>query len=202
MPSFTKNAIKASFIKLLEEKPLSQITVKDIVEDCGVNRNSFYYHFADIPSMAIEIVTEQADRIIREHGAAASLEECLRAAARFAGENKRVILHMYRSGRRDVVEDYLMRICRHTVETYAKTVTGERPVREEDREVLIRFFQCECFGQTVAWLDSSMSYDLEAQFARLCRLMHGLSEELIRRCEADAEGQKGRLSPGFPAESG
>jgi len=58
MPNFTKMAIKSTFIKLLNEKPLSQITVKDIVEECGVNRNSFYYHFQDIPALVEEIVTE------------------------------------------------------------------------------------------------------------------------------------------------
>ena len=31
-----------SFIKLLNAKPLDKITVKDIVEDCGINRNTFY----------------------------------------------------------------------------------------------------------------------------------------------------------------
>ena len=41
MANFTKKAIRDSFVKLLNEKPISQITVKDIVEDCGVNRNTF-----------------------------------------------------------------------------------------------------------------------------------------------------------------
>lgn len=68
MPNFTKMAIKATFIRLLDEKPLSQITVKDIVEECGVNRNSFYYHFQDIPTLVEEIVTEEADRIIAKEG--------------------------------------------------------------------------------------------------------------------------------------
>ena len=45
MANFTKNAIRASFLKLLDERPLSKITVKDITDDCGINRNSFYYHF-------------------------------------------------------------------------------------------------------------------------------------------------------------
>ena len=44
MANFTKQAIKASFMKLLSQKPLSKISVRDIVEDCGINRNSFYYH--------------------------------------------------------------------------------------------------------------------------------------------------------------
>ena len=48
MPTFTKAAIKATFISLLNKKPLNKITVKEIVEECGINRNSFYYHFDDI----------------------------------------------------------------------------------------------------------------------------------------------------------
>ena len=27
---------------------MDKITVKDIVEECGINRNTFYYYFADI----------------------------------------------------------------------------------------------------------------------------------------------------------
>ena len=55
MANFTSKAIKESFIKLLNEKPMNKISVKDIVEDCGINRNSFYYHFQDIPTLLEEI---------------------------------------------------------------------------------------------------------------------------------------------------
>ena len=64
MTSLTKDAIKKSFLKLLNSKPIDKITVKEIVEDCGINRNSFYYHFADIPSLMEEIFTDQADEFV------------------------------------------------------------------------------------------------------------------------------------------
>ena len=48
MSGFTKEIIAKTFTELLDEKPMSKITVKDIVERCGVNRNTFYYHFKDI----------------------------------------------------------------------------------------------------------------------------------------------------------
>ena len=57
MPNFTRRAIKESFLKLLNQRPLNQITVKDIVEDCGINRNSFYYHFSDLPALVEEYNT-------------------------------------------------------------------------------------------------------------------------------------------------
>ena len=47
MSGFTKEIIARTFTELLDEKPMSKITVKDIVERCGVNRNTFYYHFRD-----------------------------------------------------------------------------------------------------------------------------------------------------------
>ena len=58
MPSFTRQAIMKAFMQLLEERPLNKITVKDIVEVCGINRNTFYYHFEDIPSLIEAIVKE------------------------------------------------------------------------------------------------------------------------------------------------
>ena len=48
MAQFTKTAIIESFLRLLETRSIEKITVKDIVEDCGVNRKTFYYYFKDI----------------------------------------------------------------------------------------------------------------------------------------------------------
>ncbi|MBQ3064489.1 MAG: TetR family transcriptional regulator [Clostridia bacterium] len=64
MPSPTKQAIIASFIKLASRKPLEKITVRDLVDDCGINRNTFYYHFQDIFAVLEEIcrlATAQVD---------------------------------------------------------------------------------------------------------------------------------------------
>ena len=61
MPSFTKKAIMDSFLHLVEKKPLDKITVRDIVDDCGINRNTFYYYFQDIYA----VLEEYCDLIIR-----------------------------------------------------------------------------------------------------------------------------------------
>ena len=67
MANFTKKAIEASFLKLLNERPLNKITVKDIVEDCGINRNSFYYHFDDIPSLMKGMIREEFEDIVSQY---------------------------------------------------------------------------------------------------------------------------------------
>ena len=79
MANFTKKAIVASFIKLLTERPLSQITVKDIVTDCGVNRNTFYYYFEDIPKLIETVVEEDAATIIQTYPTVENFGDCLEA---------------------------------------------------------------------------------------------------------------------------
>lgn len=45
MSQMTKQALANSLKSLLQKKTLNKITIKDIVDDCGVNRQTFYYHF-------------------------------------------------------------------------------------------------------------------------------------------------------------
>ena len=115
MANFTKQAIKSSFMKLLNQQPLSKISVRDIVEDCGINRNSFYYHFQDIPSLIEEIIKEDADRIIEQHPTVNSLRECINIMFRYALENKKAVLHIYNSANRDIYEKSMMKLCEYVV---------------------------------------------------------------------------------------
>lgn len=67
MPSLTRTAIIHAFLQLLEERPLSNITVKDVVDTCGINRNTFYYYFEDIPTLIEAISKDEVDRLIQAH---------------------------------------------------------------------------------------------------------------------------------------
>lgn len=126
MAGFAKKAIRDSFIKLLNERPLSQITVRDIVDACGVNRNTFYYYFQDIPQLIETIINEDADRVIQEHPSVESVEDCLNAAIRFALENRKAVLHIYHSINRDIYEQYQWRVCEHAVTTYVDGILAGR----------------------------------------------------------------------------
>lgn len=184
MPNFTKQAIKASFWKLLNEQPLSKITVRSIVEDCGINRNSFYYHYQDIPSLIEEIFTESADALIQKYPRIDSLEECVDTAFHFMLSNKKAILHTFHSVSRDVYEQYLMRCCDYIVTTYCGTAFGSSPMRAEDRSLMLRFLKLELFGASLDWVSRGMPEDSLQDIHRILSLFDGLHEELIRRSRA------------------
>ncbi|MBQ3841367.1 MAG: TetR/AcrR family transcriptional regulator [Ruminiclostridium sp.] len=182
MANLTQKAIKASALKLLNERTLNQITIKDIVEDCGINRNSFYYHFRDLPSLLEEMVMEQADNLISEYPSINSLEEALDAAISFAVNNRKAAMHIYNSVSRDIYEQYLWRVCEYVVSTYINNVFAGYDISEFDKEVIINFYKCACFGQVLDWQRNGMKTDIKKQFMRMCEIKKGMIEEIAERC--------------------
>ena len=173
MPPFAKREIKNSFIKLLTERPISQITVKDIVEDCGVNRNSFYYHFQDIPSLLEEIIVEMTAKVIENLPEESTFEEKVTAALQEINLNKRMIYHIYGSSNREFYEKQLMKICEHVTRTYIRSREYSERVDSKDLEFVISYLKCELFGQLIDWLNHDMSYDIVEHSRRLCRMFAG-----------------------------
>ena len=55
MSEITKKALATSLKKLLSKKELSKITIANITNDCGVNRQTFYYHFKDVYDLLEDI---------------------------------------------------------------------------------------------------------------------------------------------------
>ena len=44
--------MEAAFFRVMEETPFGKLTVRAVVTEAGVNRNSFYYHYAGIDDLA------------------------------------------------------------------------------------------------------------------------------------------------------
>lgn len=183
MSNLTECAIKEAFIKLLGEKPLAQISVRMIVEECGINRNSFYYHFQDIPTLLGEIIREEVDRIITQYPTITSLDQCVDVALRFTLANKRAVYHIYNSVSRDLYESALMKICEYLVTAYLDTAFGKGTVDEYDRAVIIRFTKCEIFGLACDWVENGMKDSAIEEIHRATDLCRGMSEELIHRAK-------------------
>ncbi|MGL4336080.1 MAG: TetR/AcrR family transcriptional regulator C-terminal domain-containing protein [Turicibacter sp.] len=43
----TKKAIASGLKQLMHEKSFNKVSIRDITEQCGLNRQTFYYHFQD-----------------------------------------------------------------------------------------------------------------------------------------------------------
>ena len=60
----TRQAIKEGFAALAANRPLPDLTVKEVMERAGVNRATFYAHFSNIEDLERAMETDAAERVI------------------------------------------------------------------------------------------------------------------------------------------
>lgn len=181
----TKDAIADAFFELLAERPLSKITVKDIVDRCGINRNTFYYHFEGIPSLLEETVKYMTDQIIQAHSKFGSPMDCIAPFVQYCTDNKKAILHIYRSVQREVFLTYLDRAAMYTVSQYVEATTADLFFSEshaKEKSLLIRYYKCTLVGSLLDWLDTGMEYDLLEAAESICELLAGSGKQAFLQC--------------------
>ncbi|MBR1553870.1 MAG: TetR/AcrR family transcriptional regulator C-terminal domain-containing protein [Oscillospiraceae bacterium] len=177
----TKQMIQNSMLKLLHKKSVDKITVRDIVTDCGINRNTFYYHFQDIPALIEEIFRSEADKTLETYKSVDSLETCLNITVAFAKKHRKIIQNLYATSHRELYEQSLWHICEYTVTSFIETAFAEETsVTPADKSLLIHYYKCTVFGQVMDWLNHSMQTEIQPPFRRMCEL-HGIIAEKILR---------------------
>lgn len=183
MADLMKRAIKETFIEMIENRSLKEITVKELTNECGINRNSFYYHYQDIPSLIEEIVCEHCDDIISKYPTFDSVEKCLAVAVEFTISKRRAIMHIYNSVNRDIFERYLWQMCDYGIRTYVDTLFSDSHLSNQDKEGIIRFHKCTCFGVIIDWLNSGLDDEVLESYKRLVTVGTDVVIETIRKLE-------------------
>ena len=184
MSQFTKRAIMETFIKLLGEHPLDKITVKDIVEECGVNRNTFYYYFQDIYDLLDALFQTEMKRMLDDHHDFSTWQQAFVEGARFVFENKTAIRHLYSSLNREQLERYLYGIAdRVMLDFVHKESEGLVPCGE-DVQFIADFYKYAVVGMILEWIRTGMESDFEEQINRLDVLFDGsIRQALEHSCE-------------------
>ena len=172
MSGFTKEIIIRTLFELLNEKPLAKITVKDIVECCGVNRNTFYYHFRDISDVVECALLREVDQVFERPVEVDSVLECLEVLVNLIGENKKAMLHIYCSVQRETFTSALDKMCQYIVKQYVIHNFEEEIMKKEDMKALMHFYKCVMTGVILDWMDHRMSYDL-TEYAGKLRSLYG-----------------------------
>ena len=180
LPNFTKNAIKSSFMKLLNSTPFDNITVKNIVDDCGINRNTFYYNFDDIYALVDEILRDESGKIAEGHMPHMSWSDALLQAADFALKNKRAVFNLYNSSKRVQLEKYLQNVITRAVGDFVREEAKGENICESDICFVADFYSGALLGLINRWLDSGMQGDIEAIIEKTGLLFDGNIKQALK----------------------
>ena len=102
----TKKTLAASLKRFMEKKPLSKITVSEIIADCGVNRKTFYYHFEDIYALLKWMLEEEAVEVVRQFDFLVDYREAVLFVLNYVRANRHLLCCAYDSMGRDEMKRF------------------------------------------------------------------------------------------------
>ena len=93
----TKQELSAALKRLMESKPINRITIRELVESCGVNRKTFYYHFEDIYALLKWTLEQEALLLFDKYDLVHDNSKALEFVLDYVGENLAMLQNIVRS---------------------------------------------------------------------------------------------------------
>ena len=66
MPVDMKNVLADTFAEMVKQGNVDKITVKALIEECHISRQTFYYHFQDIPELLQWMIEQYTEQMFQE----------------------------------------------------------------------------------------------------------------------------------------
>lgn len=161
-----KEIIMSAAEELLTRHSYKEITVLDIVEKSNVNRNTFYYHFCDMPDLIEALACRSIDAAFSAEGL--SPEEKLCAAADKLYQNRKLVYHVYDFAERQVFDRGLGRVCGHLVKCLFACCSELQVKSAEEQKLLGTAYKALAYGLVSDLLSKGLDEDGRNAVKRLC----------------------------------
>lgn len=183
MAKQTQRFIMSTFMQLLESESLDKITVRDIVEECEINRNTFYYHYSDIYDLLDDVFRVETEKFMSEDiDENTTFGEEYERVACFVLKYKKAILHIYDSKKRDVLQNYLETLAFSFISRFVKKEADGYGLPDEDIDYITGFYTHAIVGNTLGWIKRKLPSGQEKFIARTAGTFNATVKDMIRQC--------------------
>ncbi len=160
--SNTEELISQGFKRLMTKKPFDKITVMDISGECGINRQTFYYHFHDKYELLNtifynEAISRLADGLSVNNWYTKFLEmlKMIKSNSKFY---RNALNISYGGEFRNYLLDVSTKLFYDTIET----LSVDQPVDDKEKLFISKFFAYGVSGMIIDWVTSGMKESPES----------------------------------------
>jgi AcrR family transcriptional regulator len=182
--STSKEQIQASFRRLLFAKSLDRITVRDIVEDCGLTRNTFYYHYEDIYDLFDDYLDSQTREAWHSMPPNSPWGEMLLTMICSIFDSPQTGRHIMSSKKSDTLRLYLNRLLEAMIDRYIDRNMAGLQVGAEDRRMICDGVTHGIYGLLEQWLMGPQASAMESNLRRLLLSFEGGIRRALEYCAA------------------
>ena len=185
--SSTKRALADALKQMMEVKPIAKITVKDLVEICNVNRQTFYYHFDDVYDLLEWVFEEDANRVLPKEVVYEHWQQDVMIFFHYLYDNASFALNVYHSDSRLYMLKYLKGRLESCIRSFADIVSEGMNIDKQDYDFVIEFYSNGIIGLIAQWMDMNMQAPKVITKERLLRVLEDSVENMMDRFQNPAK---------------
>ncbi|MDO5398271.1 MAG: TetR-like C-terminal domain-containing protein [bacterium] len=179
MARTTKRILADSLKRLLSKKTLDRITVKEIVENCNVNRQTFYYNFQDIYDLMEWLFQDDLENALENKKSFGNWQDGINVIFNYMSANKSFVLNAFNSLSRPALEKYLKKCVRPDIEGIVDSQIQNLHITEEDKDFIINMYVMAIIGIVFDWIDNDMDSEYSKHLEQLKKLINGSLKYII-----------------------
>ncbi len=181
----TKLLIAGSLRKLMKKKSLDKIKIREIVEDCGVNRQTFYYHFQDIYALVEWIYTYDGMCIVENHKDDTDWMPIIKEFFDYLESHQDEIRCVVNSKANKFFHDFIYQKIGLVSKLVVDSVSNKMKVDEYHKDFVASFYTYAVCGVVECWMKNRNAARMSSdELIRLFELtMRGNVVAALRRCE-------------------
>lgn len=145
----TKRQLTDSLKKLMESKPLNKISIREICEGCGVNRQTFYYHFEDIYALLKWTFEQEAVEVVRNFDLLVDYEEAITFVMNYVEENNYILNCAYDSIGQEGLKRFF---CADFSEVFMSVIEQAEHIAGMELDADYREFLCSFYVEAITGL--------------------------------------------------
>lgn len=170
MSDLTKQALVASFKKLLETKEFDRITISDVTNDCDLSRQTFYYHFRDLFDMIKWIYNTETINGKAYREAYESWQEEIRSLFEYSLNNKALVIGTFNSKCKNNLIGYYMDVSNRKIAEIVD-IKSEGSINDKDRKFISSVYAYAFVGIMVDWISEGMSESTDEMVDRIYKII-------------------------------
>ncbi|MFV0517911.1 MAG: TetR/AcrR family transcriptional regulator C-terminal domain-containing protein [Aminipila sp.] len=184
----TKRLMADSLKTLMAQKPLNKISIREITTGCGVNRQTFYYHFQDIYDLLEWIIKEEIVSVLEDTNNFLTWQEAGVYLLKYLEKNSTVALCALNSMGRTAIKQLIFNDVREVATQIITQVSSDIKVDEESFKHVVHYYSVSFGALLEDWLLSGMRRSPEEVIDILDTIASGTAKTALERF---AEKNKG-----------
>ncbi len=174
--SVTKKVIAEGFKAVMKKKSFDKVTISDITDQCGLNRQTFYYHFQDKYELLNWILYTEVINPFTEDITIENWSEKLLQILRVVQKDSRFYSNAFNTAHGNEFRQYLFEVITQVLLSVIDQIAEGQEVSPDDKLFIAEFLSYGVSGSVTKWVRTGMKTTPEATVKYIQEIISGFKQ--------------------------